>query len=98
MRSSTIYRALGAGAAATCMLAGLSVSPASAAEPAQQGCLGETFSGYASSQDPPLFGQAVVQAARVGGGPDVGPGIGDTMQNLLAGTFPDQVVPNTCND
>ena len=97
MRARTIYRALAA-SAATCMLIGLYASAASAAEPAQQGCLGETFSGYASSVEPPLFGQTVVSAARVGGPLSTQPGFGDTVQILQAGDFPEAALPNTCND
>jgi len=97
MRAITVYRALAAGAA-TCMLAGLYASPASAAEPAQQGCFGETTSTNTRVLPPSVFGHLVANSARFGGPLSTQPGIGDAVQVVQAGDAPDAVVPNTCND
>lgn len=65
-----------------------------AAEPANQACLGESFSALTG----PGFGQAIVFFAQGGGPVDTQPGLGDGIQRLQAGLVPDQVVPNTCNN
>jgi hypothetical protein len=97
MRATTIYRALAA-SAATCMFAGLYASAASAAEPAQQGCVGETYSTVTQLLPPSVFGQLVATSARFGGPLSTQPGVGDSVQIVQAGDAPDTVVPNTCND
>jgi hypothetical protein len=63
------------------------MSPAGAAQPANQACLGESFSALAG----PGFGPGVVSFAQ-----NPGP-FGDGIQAVLAGDVPDDVVPNTCN-
>jgi hypothetical protein len=95
MRATTIYRALAAGAA-TCMFAGLYASPASAAEPVQQGCVGETISVATQFLPPSVFGQLVANSARFD--PiNTQPGIGDTVHILQAGETAGLVF-TTCND
>jgi hypothetical protein len=72
----------------------LSAVPAAAAEPANQACVGESFSAIAG----PFFGPGIVFFAQGGGPVDTRPGLGDGMQLLQAGDVPDQAVPNTCNN
>lgn len=72
-----------------------SALPAFAAEPNNQACLGKDFSGYAKAFRP--FGQVLTHFA-VGGTPIIQGGIGDEVQNHLAGLVPDSVLPNSCND
>jgi hypothetical protein len=108
MRSTAVYRALGASAAGTCLLAGLYASPASAAEPPPAACVGTSFSALASGAvDIPVqpngsevdsVGELMVFVAQVGGPLSTQPGAGDTLANLRAGLIPDFGVPNTCND
>lgn len=91
--SRAIRAGLAAGAAAGVMLASGGV--ASAAQPVQQACLGESVSALASSQPAPgAFGAAVLGFAQ---DPTTAPGLGDGLQALQAGQVPDEVVPNTCN-
>lgn len=66
-----------------------------AAQPNNQACLGEDFSGYAKAFKP--FGQ-VLTSFEVGGTPIIEGGLGDEVQNHLAGNVPDEVIPNACND
>lgn len=80
--------------AAVTIVSGLFALPAHAAEPANQACLGESFSALTG----PGFGQAIVFFAQGGGPVDTQPGLGDGIQRLQAGLVPDQVVPNTCNN
>jgi len=68
---------------------------ASAAQPNNQACLGEDFSGYAKAFRP--FGQVLSHFA-VGGTPIIQGGLGDEIQNHLAGNVPDGILPNSCND
>ena len=108
MRSTSLYRALGASGAATCMLAGLYASPASAAEPPAAACVGQSFSPLASQavdipvqpngSEPDSLGELMVFIARVGGPLSTQPGAGDALGVLRAGVIPDAGVPNTCND
>jgi hypothetical protein len=108
MRSTSLYRALGASGAATCMLAGLYASPASAAEPPAAACVGQSFSPLASQavdipvqpngSEPDSLGELMVFIARVGGPLSTQPGAGDALGFLRAGVIPDAGVPNTCND
>jgi hypothetical protein len=64
--------------------------PALAAQPASQGCLGATIS--AAAQLGRDYGQLVASVAT-----DVR-GVGEEVQLILAGEFPDEAFPNTCND
>jgi hypothetical protein len=63
---------------------------ASAAQPANQACLGHDFSGYA--QGGSAFGGFVSTVA------SNTQGIGGEVQAHLAGLVPDTVIPNSCND
>ena len=67
-------------------------STAGAATPAEQGCVGSTFSSLATAA--PRLGQGVVGFAQ---DPTTRPGLGDGIQALQAGQVPDEVVPNSCN-
>jgi hypothetical protein len=69
-------------------------SSAFAAEPANQACVGETFSALAG----PGFGRGVEYFAQLDVFPSTRPGLGEGQQILLAGFVPDEAVPNTCND
>ncbi len=74
---------------------GLNTGVAGAAEPAIQGCYGESISALATNQPVPgAFGGGVVGFAQ---DPNSRPGLGDGVQALQAGVVPDNVVPNTCN-
>ena len=64
-------------------------SPALAARPANQACLGETLR-VAAKMDG--FAELVNGVAR-----DIR-GVGEEVQAVLAGSFPDEAFPNTCND
>lgn len=66
------------------------VSPALAAKPANQACLGSDVAGYA--QGGSGFG------AFVSGAASSTQGFGGEVQAHLAGQVPDTVLPNTCND
>jgi hypothetical protein len=78
---------------------GLNTGVAGAAEPANQGCYGESISFLATNQPfPGAFGAGVVGFAQAP--PDEflpRPGLGDGVQALQAGVVPDEVVLNTCN-
>ena len=80
--------------AGVALLSGVHTLPASAAEPAQQACVGETVSALAG----PGFGPLVASFAQGTGPSDPEPGLGAGIQRLEAGLFPDSFVPNTCND
>ena len=84
-----------AGAGASAILLSASALPALATQPANQACLGEDFSGYAKDLRP--LGQ-VLTSFEVGGTPIIDGGLGDEVQNHLAGLVPDAVIPNSCND
>jgi hypothetical protein len=79
---------------------GLNTGVASAGEPANQGCYGESISFLATDQPfPGAFGAGVVGFAQAP--PDEFlplPGLGDGVQALQAGVVPDEVVLNTCNN
>ena len=79
---------------------GLNTGVASAGEPANQGCYGESISFLATNQPfPGAFGAGVVGFAQAP--PDEflpRPGLGDGVQALQAGVVPDEVVLNTCNN
>lgn len=75
---------------------GLNTGVASAGQPANQACVGESLSALATNQlFPGAFGQGVRGFAQQ---PDVRPGLGDGIQALQSGDVGDDVVPNTCND
>ncbi len=75
-----------AGIALSIALAG----PVLGAQPAGQACLGSTISGAAQlGRD---YGQLVASVAQ-----DIR-GVGEEVQLILAGEFPDEGFPNTCND
>jgi hypothetical protein len=86
-------------AAAVMVTAGVSLgsgSVASAGQPANQACVGESLSALATTQPfPGAFGGAVTGFAQ---DPAGRPGLGDAIQAAQAGQVPDEVVPNTCND
>ena len=65
-------------------------APVLAAQPANQGCLGDSVSAAAAGGRD--FGQFVAAVAK-----DVR-GVGEEVQFILAGLFPDEGFPNTCND
>jgi hypothetical protein len=66
-----------------------SAVPAIAAQPANQGCLGHDFAGYAKAG---IVGASVSELA------STTPGIGAEIQLHLGGQVPDTTIPNTCND
>jgi hypothetical protein len=74
--------------AAGSLLAG--AASASAAQPANQACLGHDFSGYA--QGGSAFGGFIRTLATNT------QGVGGEIQAHLAGLVPDTVIPNSCND
>jgi hypothetical protein len=76
------------------LLSGVFALSASAAEPANQACVGETVSALAG----PGFGQVIASVAQDNSPFDTAPGLGDGIQRLQAGVLPDSFVPNTCND
>ena len=65
-------------------------SPVLAATPASHACLGRTVSGAAQAGAD--FGALVATVAK-----DVR-GVGEEVQLIQAGQFPDDAFPNTCND
>jgi hypothetical protein len=66
-------------------------TPALAAQPANQACLGHDVSGYAAGGAD--FGQFIAAVAT-----NDTAGAGAEFQAHLAGLVPDEIVPNTCND
>jgi len=80
-----------------CIIAGLGTatlvvslaSPATAAQPNHQACLGHDIRSYAEAGAG--FGDFVSGLAAAGG-------VGDEILAHLAGDLPDVVIPNTCND
>jgi hypothetical protein len=78
---------------------GLNTGVASAGEPANQGCYGESISALATNQPfPGAFGAGTVGFAQAPTNEIVPlPGLGDGVQLLQAGMVPDDVVLNTCN-
>lgn len=79
----------------TLAAAGLSgalvATPAAAAKPNNQACLGADASAAAQALRP--YGRIISEIAT--SGPGV---IGEEVQLHLAGEIPDSVFPNTCND
>ncbi len=77
--------------------------PAWAAKPRNHACVGEFMSGQATTTQPPAQGQNMSNLARFGGPlpSSLGPGAGDSIQNLQAGLVPDTAqggINNPCND
>lgn len=68
----------------------LPASPAQAAKPNNQACLGKDASAAAQTG---LLGEFVSTTAKSAPG-----AIGEEVQLHLAGEIPDSVFPNTCND
>ena len=79
-------------ACAACAISIVTASAALAATPTSPGCLGESVSAVASAGGRDL-GQLVALTAR-----ESAQGVGDEVQLLLAGEFPDDAFANTCND
>ena len=72
---------------------GLNTGIASAGQPANQACVGESLSVLASNQEVPgTFGQTTRGFAQLPG-PH-----GANIQAFQAGEVDDDIVPNTCND
>lgn len=72
---------------------GLNTGIASAGQPANQACVGESLSALASNQQfPGQFGQGTRSFAQLPG-PH-----GGNIQALQAGVVGDDIVPNTCNE
>ena len=78
--------------ATAALAAGMAVLavPALAAQPNNQACLGEDYSGYAKGLRP--LGQALNGLGLTDGG------LGAEVQAHLAGLVPDDFIPNSCND
>ena len=74
---------------AACLLSAMTATTALAAEPA---CLGESVSAAATAGGRD-FGQLVALTATMST-----QGVGDEVQLIRAGEFPDEAFPNTCND
>ncbi len=66
-----------------------------AATPNNQACLGNDFSSYAKALRP--FGQVLTNFV-VNSTSIIEGGLGDEVQNHLAGNVPDTVFPNSCNN
>ncbi len=64
-------------------------TPAAAAQPNRQACLGEDIRAYA--QGGSAFGALVSGVLAVDG-------VGTEIRAHLAGAIPDEVIPNSCND
>jgi hypothetical protein len=84
-----------------CVFLGLNGAVAGAAEPVNQACVGTTYSEavqlFQDAGAPPgSLGQFVAGLAQAPG--TAHPGLGDGIQALQAGTVPDSVAINTCND
>lgn len=73
---------------------GVGSAHASAATPAQRGCVGASVS--AAAQASGAFGQFVSSLAKDPNGFG-GPGLGAEVHALQAGQVPDAILPNTCN-
>jgi hypothetical protein len=85
----TILRALAFSAIVLTLFVPLAPT-ASAAEPANQACLGHDLSGYA--QGGAAFGGFISGLATAT------QGVGTEFQLHQSGGIPDTVIPNTCND
>jgi hypothetical protein len=80
-----ILTAMGAG----CLIAAMSLTTALAAEPS---CVGDSVSAAATAGGRDL-GQLVALTATIST-----QGVGDEVQLIRSGEFPDDGFPNTCND
>ena len=80
------------GLLAAALLSALTASTALAATPTSPPCLGNSVSAFASANGVD-FGQTVALTAR-----ESTQGVGDEVQLLQAGEFPDEAFPNSCND
>jgi hypothetical protein len=99
MRRRTLKRLFVVLAISLLAAIGLNTGVAGAAEPAEQGCYGESISFLATNQPSPGdFGAGTVGFAQAPTNELVPlPGLGDGVQLLQAGMVPDDVVLNTCN-
>lgn len=77
---------------AACALTIITASAALASAPNNRGCLGESVAAAATAGGRD-FGQLVALTGRTST-----QGLGDEVQLVLAGEFPDDAFPNTCND
>lgn len=84
-----LRRRMGTGLAAVVMALALA-TPAAAAQPKQQACLGEDIRTYAMGGSG--FGGFVSGMATTTDG------VGAEIQAHLAGAIPDAIQPNSCND
>ncbi len=84
-----VRRSVAAGFAAV-TLAMVLATPAVAAKPNHQACLGQDIRTYAKGGS--AFGSFVSGMAATGNG------VGTEIQAHLAGQIPDGVLPNSCND
>ena len=84
-----VQRSIAAGLGAATVAVVLA-TPAGAAQPNHQACLGEDIRVYAKGGA--MFGGFVSGMATTGDG------TGTEIQAHLAGQIPDQVLPNSCND
>lgn len=82
--------ALAAAAVFSSLVPGMTITQAAfAAEPNNQACLGNDFSGYAEGGS--LFGAFIQSLA-------IFTGLGSEVQAHLGGFVPDTTIPNSCND
>jgi hypothetical protein len=71
----------------------IAAGTASATQPVVRGCAGQSVSANAKALHP--YGQVVLSPNAPRN--DFGT-VGDAVQAFHAGQFPDEVLPNTCND
>jgi hypothetical protein len=88
-RSRSVRRRIVAAGLGAATVAAILASPAAAAQPNHQGCLGADIRAYAQAGSG--FG-AFVSGSLADGG------VGAEIQAHLAGRIPDAVTPNSCND
>lgn len=85
-----MLRRLTVATGATIALLGALGAPATAAAPANRGCLGQDFREYAQAgRDLGAFLSGLASSTG---------GLGTEVNAHLAGEIPDSVIPNTCND
>lgn len=89
-RSRRVVRRSVAAAVGAATVAVVLATPAPAAQPNHQACLGEDIRIYVEGGS--RFGGLVSGMAATGDG------IGSEIQAHLAGRIPDDVMPNSCND
>ena len=78
---------------AACAVSVLTATAALAAAPVAPGCVGESVSAFAAANGRDFGLGAVATTARLST-----QGVGDEVQLIQAGEFPDEAFPNTCND